>query len=796
MSDWYKQDGGKAGIGASMVFLGDKGYVIGGTGISDSQSPWLQLDSISLPSGEWDSTIINTGGVLNRAYHGSGAIQATKKVYVFGGVCTASSDIYSSDVIEVETTSIFGMKASVYEPGAGNAGAVATKGLSVTVVGKPSVAERIVLFGGQNKEGTNSNDLWLFTPLREEQLKQFNAPQPAAEDEEAAAPDLMEKPSPWLQLTCADDTEGPCARSFHTCVVAGQDRSLLLLFGGKDAAGALLDDLWMCDLSEVIESLNPMLSTENDGEGEEKGEEPPMEPKEVVSTVKWVKLMDSAKGVGGRFLHSAFSFLSPQQEGSVPDPLIYLKIFGGVGTSGPSDGLAWTTSINLSPEEREPDEDGNGGCDGSPCASNFEAEKKMGLPLQSFAGCCVGVHSTESVPTSLVMALSGAEGAVLVTDDTVDLALATKRECIRKVKEAKAAAAALANANNPAEEESVSSTGLPKKVNYPNGDMYEGNLKLPSDFAEGDPVVPTKLIRHGRGTMTYKETGEVYTGSWESNVRVGFGISEVDGTVYDGPYLNDKRHGEDGVLRKKVEIQIDESAIEDGDEKLDVSQLNSVENSVVLGEAEAGLDGGPEDMTLIYSGTWSEDKYHGQGILVYENGDKYTGAFVNGLRHGKGKLVPRTAGSTEYLGDWAEDQISGQGEVKGYPVSMEQAAHDATPHPANVGPCSGLYEGEVRNGIPWGKKGYVKYSDGSEYLGEWINGKRNGYGKHVMSNLDEYEGKFVGGLRCGFGRLMYKNGDSYVGNWKDNKMFGQGTLRRGDQVLEGVFDGDQLSSLF
>ena len=56
----------------------------------------------------------------------------------------------------------------------------------------------------------------------------------------------------------------------------------------------------------------------------------------------------------------------------------------------------------------------------------------------------------------------------------------------------------------------------------------------------------------------------------------------------------------------------------------------------------------------------------------------------------------------------------------------------------------------MRNGIPWGKQGYVRYSDGSEYLGEWINGKRNGYGKHVMPNLDEYEGKFVGGLRCGY----------------------------------------------
>ena len=64
-----------------------------------------------------------------------------------------------------------------------------------------------------------------------------------------------------------------------------------------------------------------------------------------------------------------------------------------------------------------------------------------------------------------------------VVDDTDELSLATKRECIRKVKEAKAAAAAAANANNEAaaaavDEDSVASGGLPKRVNYPSGDLY------------------------------------------------------------------------------------------------------------------------------------------------------------------------------------------------------------------------------------------------------------------------------------------------------------------------------------
>jgi hypothetical protein len=54
---------------------------------------------------------------------------------------------------------------------------------------------------------------------------------------------------------------------------------------------------------------------------------------------------------------------------------------------------------------------------------------------------------------------------------------------------------------------------------------YEGSLRLPADYAEGDPIVPTKLVRHGNGTMTFAKTGEVYKGQWCMNERVGLGTS-------------------------------------------------------------------------------------------------------------------------------------------------------------------------------------------------------------------------------------------------------------------------------
>ena len=41
------------------------------------------------------------------------------------------------------------------------------------------------------------------------------------------------------------------------------------------------------------------------------------------------------------------------------------------------------------------------------------------------------------------------------------------------------------------------------------------------------------------------------------------------------------------------------------------------------------------------------------------------------------------------MGEYFEDKIAGLGEVKNYPVAMEDEAHNAVPHPAGQPPCSG-----------------------------------------------------------------------------------------------------------
>jgi hypothetical protein len=36
---------------------------------------------------------------------------------------------------------------------------------------------------------------------------------------------------------------------------------------------------------------------------------------------------------------------------------------------------------------------------------------------------------------------------------------------------------------------------------------------------------------------------------------------------------------------------------------------------------------------------------------------------------------------------------------------------------------------------------------GDIYDGEWLNGRKNGYGNYIFSNGDAYDGHFVAGVR-------------------------------------------------
>ena len=106
--------------------------------------------------------------------------------------------------------------------------------------------------------------------------------------------------------------------------------------------------------------------------------------------------------------------------------------------------------------------------------------------------------------------------------------------------------------------------------------------------------------------------------------------------------------------------------------------------------------------------------------------------------------------------------------------------------PARDAACSTftLPNGEVRNGysvydnIYW--LGECKYTDGSTYSGDWMNGKRHGLGKLVELNGYMYYGWWEDDLRHGQGEASYPDGSTYDGDWKYDKKYGIGKITRPD----------------
>ena len=88
------------------------------------------------------------------------------------------------------------------------------------------------------------------------------------------------------------------------------------------------------------------------------------------------------------------------------------------------------------------------------------------------------------------------------------------------------------------------------------------------------------------------------------------------------------------------------------------------------------------------------------GIQTFENGDIYTGDFLDGKKHGHGVL--KTQSNRTYDGSW----------------------ENALPHGfgVNTFPNGKIYKGEYKKGKPFGD-GQWGYSDGSTYTGKWINGE-------------------------------------------------------------------------
>ena len=194
-----------------------------------------------------------------------------------------------------------------------------------------------------------------------------------------------------------------------------------------------------------------------------------------------------------------------------------------------------------------------------------------------------------------------------------------------------------------------------------------------------------------------------------------------------------------------------------------------------------------------YEGEWNDGLKQGQGVYVWENGDRYEGAFAGDRPDGKGKY--HFANGDAYDGEVKQGVIAGRG------VYVARNG-DTFEGPFSNGKLEGVgvyrfasgdrYEGEMHEGRIQGSGRYYA-RNGDRIEGTFADGKPNGLAKYFFANGDRYEGEIVQGALSGQGTYYYASGLKYEGQVRDGRPQGKGTFWFLDKTrFEGTFE-DGLS---
>ena len=251
------------------------------------------------------------------------------------------------------------------------------------------------------------------------------------------------------------------------------------------------------------------------------------------------------------------------------------------------------------------------------------------------------------------------------------------------------------------------------KYKFENGSIYTGQ------FSDG------KL--NGKGTMVY-HSSDKYTGMWEDNKKNGGGKFErANGNVYEGKFVDGKLNGKGRLIYKSKDR---------------------------------------------YVGTFVENVPNGQGKIYFKNGNKYDGDVVSGKMHGEGSMIYKNGNF--YKGQWKDNKKHGAGfyqfasgkHIEGVWV---EGKRDKSKNVKKPDPSFGEVKSQVLKDCTRQfcnkEEGIFYYSDGTRFIGPFLNGSPNGDGKVEYINGDVYEGGWRNHLPDGYGVMKFKNGYTYATNW-------------------------------
>jgi TolB-like protein len=212
-----------------------------------------------------------------------------------------------------------------------------------------------------------------------------------------------------------------------------------------------------------------------------------------------------------------------------------------------------------------------------------------------------------------------------------------------------------------------------------------------------------------------------------------------------------------------------------------------------------------------------EDKYHGQGVITYSNGEKWEGEFKDGEPY-NGQGTYTFPDGEKYAGEFKDGILYGKGtftfldvykyagefkgknfnEIKHFLTSDSGTRYDGIitrgtkelgfgifivkskiSYLADINRFGFKYEGEFKND-KFNGQGTWSIPDGQKYIGEFKDGKRHGKGTLTSPDGSKYVGEFKDSKLNGQGTYTFSDGEKYVGEFKYNYFNGQGTLTSPD----------------